>query len=117
MRVGAQVAEENPLDDESYDPDSEPAPRRRQRSRQRAGRGASPGVKSPAPEAVSIAWEVLGLDPETAAEADVNKAFRQLARECHPDLHPGDTAAARRFRALRQSTDLCLADIADRTGR
>lgn len=111
QHVGAPVMDDE--DDDEDEPPPPPRPRRRARAEQQTRRG----VKTPAPEATAIAWDVLGLDPATATEADVNKAFRQLARECHPDLHPGDETAKRKFQALRQSTDLCLADIYSRIGR
>jgi molecular chaperone DnaJ len=41
-------------------------------------------------------YRTLGA-PRTATQADIKKAFRKLARESHPDRHPGDTAAERRF--------------------
>ncbi len=57
-------------------------------------------------------YEILGVAP-TASEADINKAFRKLAKQCHPDLHPGDKAAEARFRELSNAHDL-LADPAKR---
>ncbi|MGB3792100.1 MAG: J domain-containing protein, partial [Sphingopyxis granuli] len=44
------------------------------------------------------ALEVLGLDPDADFEA-TKKAWRGLAKECHPDVRPGDEEAAKRFAA------------------
>ena len=47
-------------------------------------------------------YEVLGVS-KTAADADIKKAYRKLAKENHPDLHPGDQAAEARFKRSRRS--------------
>jgi curved DNA-binding protein CbpA len=47
-------------------------------------------------------YRTLGV-PRTATQADIKKAFRKLARESHPDKHPGDTAAERRFKAINEA--------------
>lgn len=44
------------------------------------------------------ALEVFELEPD-ADFAAVKKAWRQLAKECHPDVKPGDAEAAKRFEA------------------
>jgi hypothetical protein len=43
----------------------------------------------------SSAWRVLGLAPG-AAEDEIKRAFRRLAKSYHPDLHPGASDAERR---------------------
>ena len=46
-------------------------------------------------------YELLGL-PTDASEEEVRKAYKQKARECHPDKNPGDPKATEKFQALRQ---------------
>lgn len=45
------------------------------------------------------AFGLLGLRPDASVD-EVDRAFRRLAKECHPDLHPDDPTAAERFVAL-----------------
>lgn len=42
-------------------------------------------------------YKVLGVG-KSADEREIKKAYRQIARESHPDLNPGDTAAEERFK-------------------
>ena len=44
------------------------------------------------------ALELLGLDPDADFDA-TKKAWRAYAKECHPDVNPGDAEAAKRFAA------------------
>ena len=44
-------------------------------------------------------YTMLGLT-RAATEADVRRAFRQLAKELHPDVRPGNLAAAERFKKV-----------------
>jgi DnaJ-class molecular chaperone len=50
-------------------------------------------------------YKVLGVAREAAA-VDIRKAYRKLAKEYHPDLHPGDAAAEERFKAVATAYDL-----------
>lgn len=50
-------------------------------------------------------YEVLGV-PKTAQEADIKKAYRKLAKENHPDLHPGDAAAESRFKEINEAYEV-----------
>jgi DnaJ-class molecular chaperone len=50
-------------------------------------------------------YGVLGV-PKTASAAEVKKAYRKIAKESHPDLHPGDAAAEARFKAAGAAFNL-----------
>ncbi len=43
---------------------------------------------------------------ENATFQEIKQAFRQLARDCHPDLNPNDANAAERFRLLREAYEV-----------
>jgi DnaJ-class molecular chaperone len=58
-------------------------------------------------------YEVLGLE-RTADEAAIKAAYRKAAKRHHPDLHPGDSKAADRFKELNTANDL-LSDPEKRT--
>jgi hypothetical protein len=51
------------------------------------------------------ALSVLELDSDASFE-DVRAAWRRLAKANHPDLKPGDEAAAERFRAVQAAWDV-----------
>lgn len=44
-------------------------------------------------------YEVLGVSPQ-ATDDEIKKAYRRLARECHPDANPDDPQAADRFKEI-----------------
>ncbi|GIQ79088.1 DnaJ C-terminal domain-containing protein [Bradyrhizobium sp. RD5-C2] len=50
-------------------------------------------------------YEVLGVAP-TASSADIQKAYRKLAKKLHPDLNPGDKAAEEKFKEVAAANDL-----------
>lgn len=50
-------------------------------------------------------YQTLVLE-RTATEADIRLAFKALTRKHHPDLHPGDAAAAERFTDISAAYDL-----------
>jgi len=47
-------------------------------------------------------YEILGLS-RGASEADIKAAFRRLAKDCHPDRHPGDKGAEQKFKELGEA--------------
>ena len=47
-------------------------------------------------------YEILAVE-NGASLADIKKAYRKLAKTNHPDLHPGDAAAERRFKEISQA--------------
>ena len=50
-------------------------------------------------------YEVLGIQKGASAE-DIKKAYRKLAKECHPDLHPNDKNAEARFKELNEANEV-----------
>ena len=50
-------------------------------------------------------YDVLGVAP-TASSADIQKAYRKLAKKLHPDLNPGDKAAEEKFKEVAGAYDL-----------
>ncbi|MBB3612741.1 J domain-containing protein [Rhizobium sp. BK602] len=50
-------------------------------------------------------YEVLGVSP-TASAADLQSAYRKLAKKLHPDLNPGDKSAEERFKEVAAAYDL-----------
>jgi len=50
-------------------------------------------------------YDVLGV-PRDCSEADVKKAYRKLAMECHPDRNNGDKAAEERFKLVTEAYEV-----------
>ncbi len=53
-------------------------------------------------------YEILGIGRDADKDA-VRKAYRRLAKESHPDLHPGDAAAEERFKRI-SAANILLSD-------
>ena len=47
-------------------------------------------------------YSLLGI-PETATPDQVKRAYRSVARTCHPDRNPGDVEAEERFKAVQRA--------------
>ena len=54
-------------------------------------------------------YEVLGLQKGASAE-EIKKAYRRLAKENHPDLHPGDKACEERFKEINEAYEILSDD-------
>lgn len=52
-------------------------------------------------------YDVLGV-PKDASSQDIKRAFRQIARECHPDVSGGDPAAEERFKKARNAYETLM---------
>jgi curved DNA-binding protein len=50
-------------------------------------------------------YQVLGVD-KNATPADIQKAYRNLARKYHPDLHPDDKSAKQKFQKVQAAFDV-----------
>ncbi len=54
-------------------------------------------------------YEVLGLGKDASAD-EIKKSYRKLARQYHPDVNPGDTAAEDRFKEISEAYDVLSDD-------
>ena len=45
-------------------------------------------------------YEILGLNYECSS-AEIKSAYRKLARQYHPDLHPNDEECAKKFKEIK----------------
>ena len=50
-------------------------------------------------------YAILGV-PRNAAQADIQKAYRKLARKYHPDLNPDDKSATKKFQQVQRAFDV-----------
>ena len=62
-------------------------------------------------------YDILGV-PRSADEKEIRQAYRRLARQHHPDVNPGDAAAAERFKTINAAYEvLSDADKRDKYDR
>jgi molecular chaperone DnaJ len=47
-------------------------------------------------------YEIIGVSRD-ASDAEIKKAFRKLAMECHPDRNPGDKKAEEKFKEVNEA--------------
>lgn len=47
-------------------------------------------------------YKILGVDKSASAD-EIKSAYRRLAKQYHPDLHPGDNAAAEKFKEVNEA--------------
>jgi len=59
------------------------------------------------PESPGDYYQRLHL-PNNASRREIKSAFRRLARQYHPDLHPNQPGAVRKFRALREAYEVLI---------
>ncbi len=52
-------------------------------------------------------YEILGV-PKEATTQEIKKAFRQIARECHPDVTGDDPTAAEKFKEARKAYETLI---------
>ena len=57
-------------------------------------------------------YKILGVSKDVS-DTDLKKAYRRLAKDNHPDLHPGDAAAEARFKDISEAFDV-LSDAEQR---
>lgn len=62
------------------------------------------------------ALDLLGLEADAEFET-IKKAYRQRAKQVHPDVKPGDEEAAREFQALQVAYEVLRAGEERRTWR
>lgn len=57
-------------------------------------------------------YDELGV-AKNASEEEITRAFRRLAKTCHPDLHPGDKKAEEKFKRISAAYEI----LSDKTKR
>lgn len=64
---------------------------------------------------VTNPYRILGVS-ENASEEEIKKAYRELVKKYHPDLHPGDSTAAAKMSEINAAYDM-LKSNTDSAGR
>ncbi len=49
-------------------------------------------------------YDILGVS-KTASQDEIKSAYRKLAKQYHPDFHPGDAAAAEKFKEINEANE------------
>ena len=52
-------------------------------------------------------YKVLGISPG-ASQDEIKKAYRQMAKKYHPDLHPDDPNANKRMAEINEAYDMLM---------
>jgi len=47
-------------------------------------------------------YDILGVS-KNATPDEIKSAYRKLAKQYHPDFHPGDKAAAEKFKEINEA--------------
>lgn len=50
-------------------------------------------------------YDVLGVK-KSASQDEIKSAYRKLAKQYHPDFHPGDAAAAEKFKEINEANEV-----------
>lgn len=50
-------------------------------------------------------YKILGVD-QHASQKDIQKAYRKLARQHHPDVNPGDSSAEEKFKEVNEANEV-----------
>ena len=50
-------------------------------------------------------YKIIGV-AKSASHDEIKKAYRKLAKGCHPDTHPGDSQAEEHFKEISQAYDI-----------
>lgn len=62
-------------------------------------------ARQPVGEPVKDYYETLGVKRD-ATQAQIKRAFRKLAKTCHPDLFPGDKEKEQRFKDISEAYEV-----------